>query len=76
MGLHGHALHLHRAVPQREEVLLRVQSLREVPGFRPTLLFTDHKKKQKHKKEKNISLRGWESIGIHDVCSELSGMDR
>ena len=41
--------------------------------FPPTLLFTDIKKKQKHKKEKNISLRGWESIGIHDVCSELSG---
>ena len=41
-----------------------------------TLLFTDIKKKQKHKKEKNISLRGWGSIGIHDVCSELSGMDR
>ena len=41
--------------------------------FRPTLLTMDHKKKQKHKKEKNISCRGWESIGIHDVCSELSG---
>ena len=40
---------------------------------RPTLLFTDIKKKQKHKKEKNISLRGWENIEIHDVCSELSG---
>ncbi|MBQ9722108.1 MAG: hypothetical protein IJV84_01145 [Bacteroidales bacterium] len=33
----------------------------------------DHKKKQKHKKEKNISHRGWESIGINDVYSELSG---
>ena len=41
--------------------------------FHPTLLTMDHKKKQKHKKEKNISHRGWESIGINDVCSELSG---
>ena len=39
--------------------------------FRPTLLTMDHKKKQKHKKEKNISCRGWESIGIHGTGHNL-----
>ena len=40
---------------------------------RPTLLFTDIKKKQKHKKEKNISLRGWESIGEITTLSSEDG---
>ena len=37
------------------------------------MLFTDIKNKQKHKKEKNISLRGWESIGEITTLSSEDG---
>jgi len=62
-----------RLAEQEHRDMLRSLAVALNVLFRLTLLTMDHKKKQKHKKEKNISHRGWESIGNITTLSNEEG---